>query len=389
MEALRVFLNQTPSKGIQEYFDQRKVVYPPDTPWDDFLVLNLHLQKMMTTLPEARQVELNEECQRINRIASANGQQALEAVVQDWSKFSSLEDQFHRSQWFFVHEPQTFLHAESLLCFHEYRGRSRRWSRFGSKAKTSEPQIQKRKQTFRDSVQNSLRGGDHTRVEVFSHHQHPERIQLNILREQLAISEQSFSDAGELVMSQRKPVFEFIILFDIKTSQFEITAGKAAERRLLAEIFARDVLDVKDIQDITQCEYNLSSLMGERDFQLGDDITDVKVIELGILSPSFGMVESFRLDTNAQQWGNLYRQLNRRYGNYSPLVQQAEIKHAHLRVCFRPTRYHPKGKKFTFKISMKNCDLPVGAEYPEETLIRAHYLKLWGLEEETPSWMLD
>lgn len=75
----------------------------------------------------------------------------------------------------------------------------------------------------------------------------------------------------------------------------------------MAEIFARDVLGVNDFKDITQCEYNLSSLIDERNFQAGDDITDVKVVELGIESPLFGVVGSFRLDAKAQRWGSFYR----------------------------------------------------------------------------------
>ena len=122
---------------------------------------------------------------------------------------------------------------------------------------------------------------------------------------------------------------------------------------------------------------------------MGDGMTDVKVVEVGFYLPTLDIVQSVKLTSQAALHATLYEKLEKLWGESNSHYSEAEIRYVKLCVSFRSSRQHPKGRVVTFRLSEKSCNLDYGKNHPEETLIRAHYLKLWGLEKETPSWLLS
>ncbi|MGN7613074.1 hypothetical protein ACQZV8_13425 [Magnetococcales bacterium HHB-1] len=383
MQAITRVIRNTPVDSLQTYFEQKKL--PHGITWHTSKSVTAHrlLNAAKNHWNDDLFSEVSIDFERVNTVADELGDFAVQGMIKNASVLSSLENEYHRALWLFLHDQHAFRRAEQIRYTDQSR-QGQRWSGFIGPKKQTVSKNPEHLAQFEAHIRSIFRC-EEVKLELYDRirnltDQPEELIQLVVYRDGLPNSYMELKN-GNLLSKKRRPVFELVITYAPNTGTIEVIAQKRALHPRLARLFASILLQYNIMGlRVSLRQYDLSPLLKQSRFP-----TDP---EDGI---AWVRVKSVRLCYEQEKVGyiNLYspshdeKNLHERSIQWFPndikrLLDLFIIERAEIQVRFRPDRASPRGKTITVALSLPNgCSLK--GKTKKERLICEKYLARWNL----------
>ncbi len=375
MEALVHLAHRCSPKSIQEWFHYRKWPVPDSLPWDDFMALPAKLVELAATLSAKSRRLMKEDLERIDRMGQPDGINVLYRIYRDTQTLDALPDPYDRCLWVFQDDEKLFSYAEMLLGFLNRQGKVRSWGRYEAIPNINKTRIENSLQEFREALVNSIPGERHCVVTCCAH-PGTDTVQINIFRQQPSLTEPSFDDKGTLQRLTRKPVSEFVIVYDSERGEFELTGHTAELRKKLSKLVGHHLLGTHTVKDISRQAYDLAPLIKDHNFTLSDGIQSVMMTAASCVLPE----SKLKIDLSNDGPGlPLHQRSQHAFSQQSPFQKTCILRSATLQIVIQSSNTPSTMQDVTLVLSRTGCRFVKCPNNQTKELIKNVYLPLWGL----------
>jgi hypothetical protein len=385
MAAIVKLVRNAPRERLQEFLDaqecplcERLRSFGPEDNYAGPLL------KAVDELSDEEHARLTVNAERIDQMATEAGRTALLSVVDEQLFVMELENDYDRSLWVFLNEPQSFRRAEETRYTDEHR-HGRMWSGYAG-PKQLKPYIGAL-QAFQSKALK-LVGSLGAYCEIYRRTRpnfdrpDSELYQLTLYYDDLPDTYLEFEEE-RLVRRHRRPVVEVSITYEPGTGVIEVVSSGGKFRDELARIFADTVLaQAIGTERIALRRFALTRLLRPFNFpfDVADGIESVKLVSLRLQRLN---AEARRviLECPRRAPGSIWNQAKEELKDGDLEAAGYVVTQAKLSIKFLPEPGTRRGKMLTVTISVPNgCDLKGRTE--RERLIGGKYLQHWGLMEE-------
>ncbi|WP_027853073.1 hypothetical protein [Marinobacterium litorale] len=388
MPIVRNFIRHTSAAGLREYFSRKQIpVNGVDWSQDHPTVVSNVIQ-LLDHLDPNQKARLTIDAERIYQMADEVGQAALLSAVSPPAQLSAMPSALERSRWVYLHEPDSFRHAEDIRYADQYR-HGRNWSGYQVEVGLPLNSDAVSLSAFKEKIRSLFGLGDKVKIELFERTLPDEDgnevdvVQVMVYQEGLPDSYLEFEGEDDIVSRIRRPVSEHAITYSEATGVVEVVAAKRERRDSIAKAFTEDLLkQAVDAERVPLRRYDLQPLMTEQalDWDVEDGIESVQLVMMKLKDlAGEGRVQ---IEVPAKSQMGLHTYAQEHFGEHNPLTSGAFTPtQARINIRFQPENGVGRGKVLPVKITMPNgCDLRSRTE--RERLIGEKYLKRWGLLEE-------
>ncbi|ABC32276.1 conserved hypothetical protein [Hahella chejuensis KCTC 2396] len=385
MPIIRQFVRHASVEIMRDYFSRKR---PPvdgvDWTQDRSTLLHTLTQWVDTFTPEER-VRLRVDMERVQQMSDEVGQAALLGAVRDVTKLKSLPSAQDRSLWTYLHESESFRHAEDIRYADQYR-HGRNWSGYqvetGLRLRSDEMSLE----VFKDRVRSLFGLGEKVKVDMFQRVLAAEDggqsqvFQIMVYQEGLPDSYLEFEGENDIVSRIRRPISEHAIIYCESNGAVEVVAAKAERRDAIARAFTEALLARGVEAERTPLRrYDLEPLMANQTltWDASDGIESVHLVMLKL--KDLAGLGRLQIETPAKSIMGLHEYAQEYFSEHSPLTSGGFVPtQAKLVIRFHPDNGSARSKTLPVRITLPNgCDLRSRTD--KERLIGEKYLKRWGL----------
>ncbi len=389
MPAISRLIRNVPGHELRDYFTGIGMTFPDPVNWDggsgDFVA---PIMKAVDTLTEIERERLRLDCDRIDRMTTEVGQTAIMSVATEAQQdhLRTIGIRHARALWLFRTAPASFRKAEDVAFFENAR-KGRTWDAFVAPIGLSVGRGGERRNALAAEVRRFFREGEKVKIDVFDRTRPDVNgrvkslVQVTVYREGLPDSVEVFKDQDSIGPLVYRPVYELGFTYEAATGVIEVVGDRKADRRDLAKVFAKTLLNHSaDAPPLPLRHYDLSVFMNDRrlptDPQDGIGIVRVRLVKFETLDESaFLTIEARSVDDNVHA---LARQM---FDDRNPFLGGYRIREVVLSVPFEPDDVNPRGRTISIKLRHPNgCDLKDKTD--KERLIGEKYLRRWGILRE-------
>ncbi|WP_281648765.1 hypothetical protein [Parendozoicomonas sp. Alg238-R29] len=374
MEVWIDIINRASRTSVQNLFCHHGCPAPGTLKWDDFLTIPEELLAFVSSLPDRTQALMQEDLLRVQRMGNTEGQNALYLVYGKHDELDALPHEYDRGLWVYIHARDAFENAEMLLGFHQKQGKVRSWARFEATAGFSAAQIRSRADEFKDALCKRMPGELHCEVSICVH-PGTSITQINIFRQQGPCTELEFDDTGTLGKTTRKPVTEFVILYDSRSGCLELIGRTSEERKKLATLVGKYLLDTLEVRDISRQQYDLNRLLKPRSFTSVNGIEIDDILSLNYELPQHRIKGSLSFDGQIPY----HQKIQDVFGDKSPFKAICVVRKAQLKL--KRQKLNSQGwQEIKMNLSGNSCSFqPTSLPSSIKEDIKNNCLKDWGL----------
>ncbi|MBF0424121.1 MAG: hypothetical protein HQL73_14145, partial [Magnetococcales bacterium] len=242
MTTLARVIRNTPTRGLQAYFDGRGYFTGRERKNSAAARPATFLLREVEELADGEQSAILADFERIQEMTDESGQWAILHAMADRSLLEERSNPYERAMWLFLNDPEAFRRAEEMR-YTDTRRQGRMWSGFVGPPNLAPSREVEDHRRFEERVRIMF-GSRNARLDLFERNR-PGRnsrvervVQAVIYRDGLPDASLEFNVAGELELRPRRPVFELAITYEPESGVIEVVAQGVEHRARLARLFA-------------------------------------------------------------------------------------------------------------------------------------------------------
>ena len=346
------------------------------------------LKEAIPTLPPADRRDLDRLCERIDRMTDEAGVEAINQIregIFEVAAFEALSDQYGRSLWLYLREPENFQRAEDARYADAYRGSGRIYSAFKGPRKAVVNLTEERRQAFMGGLGKLLRTDHPIRLDHFvrpradlEHDEDVELHQFSIQHNGERQSVETIQADGDVGLVYFCPANSVKITYEPANGVVEVFSRDRYLRPEVFKRFAEHVLSHEvEAQPVPLRNYDIASLAVDRYFPLVDpEIASVRVTQLRLRVGARGSALVLKIGDRDPR--TLYGLAAETFGEGNPLEQAYPLDQAHIVIKVHKTAGQRRAKSLVIVITAPNgCNIKSHTDRDRQ--LAEKYLRLWGL----------
>jgi hypothetical protein len=348
------------------------------------------LKDAIPTLPASERRDFDRVCERIDRMTDEAGAEAINQIregIFEVAAFEALSDQYGRSLWLYLREPENFQRAEDARYADAYRGSGRIYSAFKGPRKVAVNLIDKRRKALLGDLAKLFRTADPILLDHFvrprtdlEHDGEVELHQFSIQHNGERQSVETIQADGDVGLVYFCPANSVKVTYEPANGVVEIYARDRNLRPEVFKRFAKHVLDHEvEAQPVPLRNYDIASLAADRYFPLVDpEIASVRVAQLRLRVGARG--SALELKVGDRDARTLYGLAAEMFGDNNPLEQAYRLDQARIVIRFHRLPGQRRAKSLVVVITTPNgCNIKSHTDRDRQ--LAEKYLRLWGLVE--------
>ena len=357
---------------------------------DDAKQARAALKGAIPTLPAAERRDLDRLCERIDRMTDEAGVEAINQIreqIFEIDAFEDLHDQYARSLWLYLSEPENFHRAEDARYADAYRGSGRIYNAFKGPRKVAVNLTDARRQALQGDLAKLLRTADPILLDHFvrpradiEHDGDVELHQFSIQHNGERQSVETIQQDGDVGLVYFCPANSVKITYEPANGVVEIFSRDRNLRPEVFKLFAKHALGHEaEAQPVPLRNYDIGSLATERYFPLVDpEIASVRVTQLRLRVGAKG--GALVLTVGDRDPRTLYGLAADVFGDSNPLELAYHLDQARIVIKFHKLAGQRRAKSLVIVITTPNgCNIKSHTDRDRQ--LAEKYIRLWGLVE--------
>ncbi|MDK9723130.1 MAG: DUF6441 family protein [Rhodospirillales bacterium] len=268
-------VRNVPGPELHDYLTGIGMTFPKAVNWNgESSEIAPLVQNAFDIMSEAEKERLRHELDRIDRMTTEVGQTAIMSVATQaqFNRLKNMGTRHERALWFLRNDLGRFRLAEDVAFFENAR-RGRTWDGFLAPKGLTVARGEIRRDQLAEAIRKLFHEGEKVKVEIFDRTRPDldggakELVQVTIYREGNPDSVEIFKNKDDIVPLVFRPVYEIGFTYEAATGVIEVVGDRKIERRDLAKVFAKTLLNHSiDAAPLPLRHYDLSVFMHDRHF---------------------------------------------------------------------------------------------------------------------------
>ena len=392
MPVITKLIRKVPGPYLQEYFESKNLVVPPDFNWEK--MTPQRKKALLAAIQDVGQPfrdQVRTDFEHIDGMSDEMGQDALKHIstTEQQAVLAEIENGHARALWMFVHHNDQFRHAEGAATFDRAKNKNT-WDSFAGPIGLMVNREEDARRILANEIAEIFKvdGKVRVRVEVFDRASSDEEgqtdlVQVVVLHEGQTVAPLVFANDDddtepETTLLPHRPVGEIGFTYDPANGNIEVVAQKRGMRAQLAHRFAKVLLgqDI-ELERMEKRRYDLSVFLTDREFAV-DPEDKISAVRLMLVKFLHDDGRAFVTVENKGHQETIHVMADRLFQERNPFLGGYSIHEAVLAVSFQRDAINPRGRTVGVRLRDPNgCS--IGETCAKERLIRRKYLSAWGI----------